>query len=295
MCLIAWRTGAALAWPLVLAANRDEFHGRATEPLHRWQQSPSLIAGRDRVGGGTWLGVSRQADRLRVAMLTNVRDGRAGPVAADAPSRGLLVTDVLVATGSAPAALQAVAARATLPRMAGFNLVAIDLMFAASGHQQTLSIESGYLAHRGPGQPAAPVLPIDEGVHGLSNGRLDEPWPKTRQLKRALADAAGRLDVARELGRAAAQPGVPDAACDQSEASLLAALGDRRPAPDEALPDTGIDRERERWLSSTFIVDERYGTRCSTVLTVDRLGRLSMLERRFDASGRALGDSRERD
>ena len=294
MCLIAWRTAPASAWPLVLAANRDEFHGRATEALHRWPTRPSLLAGRDLVAGGTWLGVDRQAGRIRVAMLTNVRDGRGAPVPADAPSRGLLVTDVLAATTTAAAALQALADRPDLARMAGFNLVAIDLVFSDGP-----AISTSYLAHRGPARPLAPVLLINDGGHGLSNGRLDEPWPKTRALRQAVVAAAEVLDAdaSQDSEGTRDSTGTRDwtgkNGTERAEVALLEQLVDQTKAADVDLPDTGIDRDRERWLSSAFLVDERYGTRCSTVLTIDRRGRISFLERRYNAAGASLGDRRE--
>ena len=317
MCLIAWRAAPDSPWPLLLAANRDELHDRATEPLHRWTAWPArgdaaagagagagadtgagagadtgaapvlqagtgsagtiLLGGRDLVAGGTWLGVRVSPALVRLAMLTNVRDGRAAPVPADAPSRGLLVTDVLAATTPAAVALQALAARTELPRMAGFNLIAIDFHRAHGAPM----IATSYLAHGGPGRAAAPVLSIGGGIHGLSNGHLDDPWPKTLALKQALARSGALLD---EGGKAARQ---------RAEAELLAGLADRAPAALSALPDTGIDPDREQWLSSAFIVDARYGTRCSTVLTVDRDGHVDFLERRYDRAGSALGDRRE--
>ena len=78
MCLIAWRTAPTSPWPLLLAANRDEFHAREALPLHRWSGARHLIiAGKDLVGGGTWLGLAVTRRGLRLAMLTNVRNGRA--------------------------------------------------------------------------------------------------------------------------------------------------------------------------------------------------------------------------
>src|SRR5574340_128646 len=70
MCLavIAWHVHPD--YPLVLAANRDEFYTRPTRPAAWWGQPVSLLAGRDEKAGGTWLGVNRYG---RFALLTNVR------------------------------------------------------------------------------------------------------------------------------------------------------------------------------------------------------------------------------
>ena len=72
---------------------------------------------------------------------------------------------------------------------------------------------------------------------------------------------------------------------------LFAALADRTPAGDDALPATGVPHEWERLLSSPFIVSERYGTRCSTVLTIDRAGRAVFRERTFDRAGAPAGET----
>jgi len=118
--------------------------------------------------------------------------------------------------------------------------------------------------------------PLGPGLYGLSNAALDTPWPKVQRLKRALADALA----------AAASPAA-------LETMLFAALADRVAAPDDALPDTGVGRERERWLAPAFIrtPDLGYGTRCSTLLIAERHAsglRARIVERQFDDdAGRA--------
>jgi uncharacterized protein with NRDE domain len=69
-------------------------------------------------------------------------------------------------------------------------------------------------------------------------------------------------------------------------------LADRTPAPDEALPHTGIDLQWERLLSPPFITSPLYGTRCTSVLRIRGEGTVDFLERRFDAHGNPSGDSR---
>src|SRR5690606_6889781 len=59
MCLILFSFREDPQMPLVMAANRDEFRERPTEPAHFWPEAPQLLAGRDRIGGGTWMGVTR--------------------------------------------------------------------------------------------------------------------------------------------------------------------------------------------------------------------------------------------
>ena len=74
--------------------------------------------------------------------------------------------------------------------------------------------------------------------------------------------------------------------------ALFALLGDRTPADDEEIPETGLPPEWERALSAPFVVHERYGTRCSTLLLVERAGHTTLLERRFDAAGMHTGATR---
>ncbi|MCX7180793.1 MAG: NRDE family protein, partial [Proteobacteria bacterium] len=88
MCLVlvAWRVHPG--YPLVVAANRDEFFARSTAPAVFWKDAPKVLAGRDLEAGGTWMGITRTG---RFAALTNFRDpaqNRSG-----APSRGGLVAD----------------------------------------------------------------------------------------------------------------------------------------------------------------------------------------------------------
>ena len=106
MCLIvlAWR--AHPRFPLIVAANRDEFHARKAASAAFWRDQPQILAGRDLQAMGTWMGVSRSG---KFAAVTNYRGARE---ASAAESRGALVTGFL-ANGATPAAyMAAVAARA---------------------------------------------------------------------------------------------------------------------------------------------------------------------------------------
>ncbi|WP_296266652.1 NRDE family protein [Pseudomonas sp. UBA6562] len=243
MCLIvfAWRPGHAL--PLIVAANRDEFYARPTQPLAAWRDAPGVYAGRDLQAGGSWLGVGPGG---RFAALTNIRDPDQPP---GLRSRGELVAGFLRGHDPVPNALARSAEQHR--EYAGFNLLL--------GDGQHL----GYLN----AQQAQPQL-LEPGVYGLSNARLDTPWPK--------------LTKARE--RLRAQLHAPD------PAQLLALLADARVASDGELPETGVGLDTERLLSSVFIASAHYGTRASTVLIVDAQGNRRMVERSFGPCGGHLGD-----
>ena len=163
MCLIvfAWRPGHAQ--PLVMAANRDEFYDRPTQPLGFWQDAPQVLAGRDLQAGGTWLGLGGGG---RFAALTNIRDPRQPPFGR---SRGELVAQFLRSDLSPAAFLDDLLPRAN--QYAGFNVVL--------GDSQTCWFFNSW-----EGQP----VQLQEGLYGLSNASLDTPWPKLEKAKAALSE-----------------------------------------------------------------------------------------------------------
>jgi uncharacterized protein with NRDE domain len=243
MCLALVALDAHPRLPLVIAANRDEFHAREAAPAHWWPDG--TLAGLDQVGGGTWFGVDR---RGRWALVTNFREGI--PRDPGAPSRGTLVTRALVERTPPLACAAAIAVDGS--RYHGFNLLVGDPLRAAYTSNRT----SGALA-------------LTAGIHGLSNHLLDTPWPK---LVRSKARLAAHLEAG-----------------DDSFEPLFELLADRAQAEPKSLPSTGVSPEWERLLSSAFIVDPRYGTRCSTVLTVGHDGIARFAERSFDSRGSLTG------
>jgi uncharacterized protein with NRDE domain len=249
MCLLVFAWNCHPRYQLILAANRDEFHERPALPLAWWPDEPRILAGRDLRGSGTWMGASRQG---RFGVVTNFREFER-PLA-DAPSRGELVTRFLSGAPSPSEYLSDLGRRAA--RYAGFNLLL--------GGRQSLH----YFSNRDDGE----ARPLADGVYGLSNHRLDSPWPKLLRTR-------SQLSALVEADRVAAD-------------SLFELLADRTPAAPEEMPDSGLAPEWERALSSPFVLHERYGTRCSTVLLVEHDGHTVMLERRFDERGIATGASR---
>lgn len=239
MCLIllAWRVHPD--YPLVLAANRDEFHQRAAAPA-AWWSSPRILSGRDLSAGGTWLAVTPDG---RFAALTNYRDPNRQRV--DARSRGELPVHLLAQRLPAAQQLQ------ELQRIAG-DYNGFNVLF--SDGAQAAVFES--VVGRG--------RLLEPGVYGLSNHLLDTPWPKVITAKAALASALTQLP---------------------QEQALLELLRDDRPADDRELPRTGLTLEWERLLSSAFVRTPTYGTRCSTILLVDRQGGSRFTEWTWNAEG----------
>lgn len=168
MCLILIACGAHPDYPLVIAANRDEYYQRPTARAAYWPDHEHILAGRDLECMGTWLGVTR---RGRFAALTNFRDPHGRKT--DAASRGHLVRDVLLSELDPRSCLDAI--KDTAPRYNGFNLLAGDAdgVFCVSSRDAT-------------------VQELPPGIHGLSNHLLNTPWPKVVRGKQRLREALER-------------------------------------------------------------------------------------------------------
>ena len=164
MCLIlvAWRMQAA--HPLVVAANRDEFHARPAAPAAFWDDKPQILGGRDLEARGTWMGVSRGG---KFAAVTNYRGARE-PRAAE--SRGALVARFLDNGDEAGAYIQRIEAGA----YSGFNLLACD------------GAELWWMSNRG-GEPRK----LAPGIYGLGNTLLDAPEVEADKQRFGAALAAG--------------------------------------------------------------------------------------------------------
>lgn len=165
MCLIAFAWKYRPDYPLVVAANRDEFTDRPAAPAGFWPDAPDLLAGRDLVGGGTWLGISRTGG---FAAITNYRDPSAR--IHGAPSRGALVRDFLLEEGRPEKFLERIVA--TAGEYEGFNLLA--------GNRDALF----YFGNRD-----GALRPLPPGIYALSNGILGTHWPKTIRAGNALLAA----------------------------------------------------------------------------------------------------------
>jgi uncharacterized protein with NRDE domain len=245
MCVLALAWRAHPHWRLVVAGNRDELHSRPARGLARWDKADHLLAGKDLQSGGSWLGVSENG---RFAAVTNLR-GYDPPVAGRI-SRGSLVTDFLLNEG-----VYADPAKADLSQFNPFNLIIADRRKAS------------FLSNRSDNLQTL----LAPGIYGLSNGALDQPWPKTMRLKQKLLEW---------IVNGSGKPG------------LL--LEDLR---EDTLPEEGIRRAvasdvpQEPPLSPIFIRNPIYGTRCSTVVAVDEQGNGFISERRYTSAGEAAGET----
>jgi uncharacterized protein with NRDE domain len=250
MCLLVFAWMNHPRYRLVVAANRDEFHDRPAAPLGWWTGNDRMLAGRDLRAGGTWFGVTRSG---RFGAVTNFRGIEAPPVA-DAPSRGGLVPGYLAGDTTPGGFLEKLDGAATA--FAGFSLLA--------GDRESLH----YLSNRDSASPRR----LEPGTYGLSNHKLDTPWPRLVRARERFEDAL-----------AAGNPGVGD---------LFELLAVREPASSATMHGSGLPSDLERAMSAPFVLHERYGTRCSTVLLAGHDGRTVTAERRFDAAGNLTGATR---
>jgi len=165
MCLIlfAWQTHPH--YPLVVAANRDEFHDRPAAAADYWREAPGLLAGRDLKAGGTWLGITRHG---RFAAITNYREPQGMELQLE-HSRGHLVRDFLL--DKAAPAEYAIRLQGHADYYRGFSVLLGEpdaLIYVSNRSEKTIAVIAG--------------------SHGLSNHLLDTDWPKVH-CGRARLDA----------------------------------------------------------------------------------------------------------
>jgi uncharacterized protein with NRDE domain len=243
MCLIVFSVNQHPHFPLVLAANRDEFFSRPTAEMDWWQSEiagSEILAGKDLLSGGTWLSVSREGV---VSAVTNVRESNDEK---GARSRGEL-----------PLLAQSHNTRDLTDRLlpeqnqyAGFNLVQVDC--GGGWHFSNRDSHPGRQMHR--------------GIFGLSNHLLQTPWPKLLRLRSKMSDALR---------------GTPAGQAEQLHSALIGHLQDTTPAPDTELPDTGVGIEKERFLSSPFIKSREYGTRATTIVSISQTDEILVTEQSY--------------
>lgn len=170
MCIVVLALHQHPDWPIILVGNRDELHARGSAPMHVWDDGSGIIAGRDLVGGGTWLGVQPQREALVV--VTNVRSIM--PPDPAKASRGALVRDLL--TGAEAFAQPD---PVSLDAFNAFNLLAV---FASTARLLT-------------NRPAPAIRALAPGIHALANEAVDAPCPRAGRLaavvKNWLSNPAG--------------------------------------------------------------------------------------------------------
>lgn len=159
MCLIVFAWNQHPEFPLILAANRDEFYDRPTAPADFWEDHPALLGGRDLKAAGTWMAVTRAG---KFAAVTNYRD--LANIQPDAISRGGLASEFLLGDQTPKTYIRDLVPKSSAYN--GFNLLVSDLneMIHFSNYQHQMNA-------------------VESGIYGLSNALLDTPWPKVNWAK----------------------------------------------------------------------------------------------------------------
>lgn len=251
MCLILIAHQAHPKYPLVIAANRDEFFSRPSAEAHFWhgengasKDHNPVLAGKDITAGGTWMGVTKTG---RLAAVTNVREPHRAPPS-DAISRGHLVTGFLTSDKSCQDYQSEVMQHQT--RYSGFNLIC------------GLNHQLWHMSNRN-----EQATKLEPGIHGLSNATLNTPWPKVSEGKKELQHLLRQSSF--------------------SLPQLLPLLTHKQTAPSHTLPHTGVGEDMEKVLSARFIEHPAsgYGTRTSTLVRLNNQGQMEFAEWTWNING----------
>jgi uncharacterized protein with NRDE domain len=166
MCLLTIAYNIHPNYPLIIVSNRDEFYEREAAPAHYWEDEPNIYAGRDLLGGGTWIGVSKNG---RFAAITNYRDPSLPEIGQR--SRGDIVRNFLIEKGASTTFFEEL--MKTKGLYGGYNFIGYDGERLL--HYNNILDEGG---------------PVSPGIHSVSNASLNTPWPKvmlaSEKLEKAL-------------------------------------------------------------------------------------------------------------
>jgi uncharacterized protein with NRDE domain len=171
MCILFIAVNQHPLYPLIIAANRDEFHARPTQAAHFWESDNNILAGKDLTAGGTWMGINTKGS---IAALTNIR--APGKERENAITRGELVTNFINKNNKQNDYLQTL--RSTHDHYNGYNLLFgnIDQLQVYNSFEDT-------------------AYELEDGVYGLSNASLNSPWPKLDMGRSALANYCSHADI----------------------------------------------------------------------------------------------------
>ncbi len=181
----------------------------------------------------------------KISGITNFRSPNA--LKDKAPSRGWLVSDYLSGDKTPKEYLEKIMKFGK--NYNGFNLLAGDLN------------SMYYYSNMG-----EEVQEIKPGLYGLSNAFLDTPWPKITKGKVGLEKIISDGN-------------------DLSLEKVFSLLNDKAIPHDNDLPETGVGLEWERMLSPIFIESDIYGTRASTIITIDGNCNIDVVEKTFTRTG----------
>ncbi len=244
MCILFLAIKQHSEYPLLICANRDEFYQRPTSTAHFWSDHPSILGGKDLQAGGSWLGTNKQG---YFAAITNIRTGK--KPGQDKRSRGELVTLALQQDSPITASWLEEHGELYNP----FNLIYGPLEHLACYNSMSKK-----------------HITLTDGFHAISNGELDDIWPKMARGEKQL-EAIVNLNQSIE------------------PAQLFLILKDQQKAQENLLPNTGVPVEWERLLSSIFINSPEYGTRSSCLILQKNNRSIELIERQYNEQGNTVG------
>ena len=248
MCILFFAIKQHPKFPVIICANRDEFHQRPTQAMHWWPKTnnqDATLAGKDLQAGGTWLGLNKQG---RFSALTNFRQPHL--LDPNKKSRGELVLSALAKDNNKIIDVL----ENSVNEYNGFNLVfgqLTNLFCFDSVSQKYQSLTTGF--------------------HSLCNGALDDIWPKM---------ALGQEQLANTIRASQNQT--------LSIEHLFELMQNNQQAQEESLPKTGIPPEWEHLLSSIFISSAEYGTRTTNIITLDNQGTINVYDRSYNPLGQCV-------
>lgn len=248
MCILFFAIEQHPKYPLIICANRDEFHQRSTQAMHWWptrKNKSNILAGKDLQAGGTWLGLNAQG---KFSALTNFRQPQSFDN--EKQSRGDLVLQALNMNNNDITDLLTKSAK---------NYNAFNLVFGKLGELCCFDSTTNKL------------LALTPGFHSLCNGALDDIWPKMALGESKLTEtihhsSEGTLNIN----------------------ELFTIMQDNQQASLKSLPKTGLSVDFEQLLSSIFIVSHNYGTRTTNIITQDNDGNISIYDRSFNEHGKCF-------
>jgi uncharacterized protein with NRDE domain len=235
MCVILASFQQRPDLPLVIAANRDEYYARPSEPAGRLSAQPLIAGGRDKERGGTWMGFTAGGF---FAGLTNQRT--IGPPEPARRSRGEVVMNALRAGATGGVA----AVESVLGELDAREFNPFNLLFGDAGALRIAAARTTDARIR--------VEALGPGLHVLANDTLGTPQAKVRR--------------AEELAR----PHLTKPWADLAPA-LRALLADRATPPLGELPDppAWMDKPLLQALQAICVQTAIYGTRSATIAALE--------------------------
>lgn len=152
MCILFLAIKQHPKYPVIICANRDEFHERPTQEAHFWHGKTKILAGKDLKAGGSWLGINSNGS---FAAITNIRNGAAQ--SESKRSRGELVTSALHPNSQ-------INLKWLVQNSDNYN--AFNLIYGSLNH---LVCYNSALKKQ---------TSLSKGFYAISNGPLEDVWPK---------------------------------------------------------------------------------------------------------------------